>query len=131
MEKEFILGLTYTECFNMKALKISIILMVVCFIGFSCESSTYEEISGIVTNPTYKANVKVIIDNNCLSCHSAAGGQYPTMETYVQVRDAAENGNMICRIDDQSCGSVMPQSGRMPQTNIDIIKKWAVNGYPN
>jgi hypothetical protein len=53
------------------------------------------------------------------------------METYAQVRDAAENGNMICRIDDQSCGAVMPQSGRMPQTRINTIKKWAANGYPN
>jgi hypothetical protein len=53
------------------------------------------------------------------------------METYSQVRAATENGDLICRIDDQSCGSVMPQSGRMPQTNIDIIKKWADNGYPN
>jgi hypothetical protein len=53
------------------------------------------------------------------------------METYTQVRDAAENGNMICRIDDQSCGTVMPQSGRMPQSTINIIKNWVANGYPN
>jgi uncharacterized membrane protein len=131
MEKEFILVLTYTEYFNMKVLKFIIFLVGACCIGLSCESSTYEEISGVVTNPTYKANVKVIIDNNCLSCHSAAAGQYPTMETYTQVRTATEKGKLICRIDDQSCGTVMPQSGRMPQTNIDIIKKWAGNGYPN
>lgn len=114
----------------MKAIKI-IILTLICYVVFSCESSTYDEISGEVVNPTYTANVKTIIDNNCLSCHSAAAGQSPTMETYTQVRDAAENGNMICRIDDQSCGSVMPQSGRMPQTNINTIKKWAANGYTN
>lgn len=131
MEKEFILVLTYTEYFNMKAFKIIIALLGIFYIVLSCESSTYEEISGVVTNPTYKANVKVIIDNNCLDCHSAVAGQYPTMETYSQVRAATENGDLICRIDDQSCGSVMPQSGRMPQTNIDIIKKWADNGYPN
>lgn len=116
----------------MKTVKISIILAVICYVGFSCDSATYDEIAGKVSNPTYKANVKTIIDNNCLSCHSAAAGaQYPIMETYVQVRDAAENGNIICRIDDQSCGAVMPQSGRMPQTNINTIKKWAANGYPN
>jgi hypothetical protein len=115
----------------MKVLKIIIVLMIACFIGFSCESQTYSEISGEVTNPTYTDNVKSIIVNNCLSCHSVAGGELPTMETYAQVRDAAENGNMICRIDDQSCGAVMPQSGRMPQTRINTIKKWAANGYPN
>lgn len=115
----------------MKAIKISILILITCYIGFSCESSTYNDISGEVGNPTYTANVKKIIENNCLSCHSTIGDQYPTMETYAQVREAAEIGDLICRIDDQSCGSVMPQSGRMPQTNINTIKKWAANGYPN
>jgi hypothetical protein len=115
----------------MKAFKIIIILLITCYIGFSCNSSTYDEISVKVDIPTYQANVKPIIENNCLSCHSRAGGQDPTLETYVGVREAAEKGNLICRIDDQSCGSVMPPSGKMPQTNINIIKKWAENGYPN
>ena len=115
----------------MKSLKIIGILLIASYVEFSCGTSTYDEISGEVANPTYTANVKPIIANNCLTCHSAAGGQYPTMETFVQAREAAKNGNMICRIDDQSCGSVMPQSGRMPQTNINTIKKWAANGYPN
>lgn len=115
----------------MKALKIIIVLMIAYFIGFSCESATYEEISGEVENPTYTANVKSIIVNNCLSCHSVAGAELPTMETYSQVRDAAENGDMICRIDDQSCGTVMPQTGRMPQPKINTIKNWVANGYPN
>jgi uncharacterized membrane protein len=115
----------------MKTIKIIIVLMIACFIAYSCESSTYEEIAGEVANPTYTSNVKSIIDNNCLSCHSAVGGEYPTMETYVQVKDAAENGNMVCRIDDQSCGTVMPQSGRMAQVKINIIKEWVANGCPN
>jgi uncharacterized membrane protein len=115
----------------MKALKIIFILMITFYVGFSCDSATYDEISGEVSNPTYTSNVKPIVVNNCLSCHSEAGAQFPTLETYVQVREATENGAVICRIDDQSCGSVMPQSGRMPQTNINTIKKWAANGYPN
>lgn len=132
MEKEFILVLTYTEYFNMRVLKFIIILVGVCCVGLSCESSTYQEISKeVVANPTYTANVNPIIVNNCLSCHSAAGGQNPRLETYTQVRAATEIGKLICRIDDQSCGSVMPQSGRMPQTNIDVIKNWSKSGYTN
>jgi hypothetical protein len=115
----------------MKTFKIIIVFMIACLIGFSCDSKTYEEISGEVANPTYTNNVKPIIVNNCLACHSTAGAELPTMETYTQVRDAAENGNMICRIDDQSCGTVMPQSGRMPQSTINIIINWVANGYPN
>jgi hypothetical protein len=113
----------------MKALKL-IFIIAIGFV-FSCESNTYEEISGEIENPTYTINVKSIIDNNCLSCHSSSGGEFPTMETYLQVKNVAQNGNMICRIDDQSCGSVMPQSGRMPQTKINTIKKWTNNGCPN
>lgn len=115
----------------MKTFKFLIVFMIVCIIGFSCDSKTYEEISGEVANPTYTNNVKPIIENNCLACHSAVAAELPTMETYAQVRDAAENGNMICRIDDQSCGGVMPQTGRMPQNRINTIKKWVANGYPN
>jgi len=115
----------------MKTLKIIFVLMITFYVGFSCDSVTYDEISRDVANPTYSSNVKPIIANNCLSCHSTAGAQYPTLETYVQVKESAEIGSMICRIDDQSCGAVMPQSGRMPQTNINTIKKWAAKGYPN
>ena len=115
----------------MKAIKISILVLILCCVGFRCDTSTYDEIAGNAEKPTYTANIKSIINNNCLGCHSDAVGQYPTMETYVQVRDATNNGNVICRIDDQSCGAVMPQSGRMPQININAIKKWVANGYPN
>ena len=43
----------------MKTFKIIFILII--GIIFSCESNTYEEISGDVTNPTYTSNVKSII----------------------------------------------------------------------
>ena len=115
----------------MKKIKIISTLLIACYLGFSCQTATYDEISVEVAIPTYTVNVKPIISNNCFPCHSAAGGQNPVMETYNQVLDATKNGKVICRIDDQSCGPVMPQKGRMPQTNINTIKKWAANGYPN
>lgn len=115
----------------MRTLKFCCILLIFSVIGFSCDSATYEEIAGEKSNPTYVVSVKPIITTNCLSCHSAAAGQFPTLETYIQVREATETGNVICRIDDQSCGTVMPQSGRMPEVNISTIKKWAANGFSN
>lgn len=115
----------------MRALLFFCVLAIVVAMEFSCESATYEEIAGENANPTYTASVKPIMANNCLSCHSVAAGQSPSLETYAQVREATETGDVICRIDDQSCGKVMPQSGRMPQININTIKKWAANGFPN
>lgn len=115
----------------MKTLKIIILLIITSYLEFSCDSSTYEEISEEVAKPTYTANVKVIIENNCFPCHTAKGAQYPKLETYLEVKDATQKGDVICRIDDQSCGAVMPKSGKMPQTTINTIVKWAANGYQN
>ena len=135
--KEFISDSIYIEFFKkfiMKIIKNSIVVLALStLVLFSCESRTYDDISEkFVANPTYTTNVKPIIQNNCLSCHGAnTNAQYPPMESYADARDAAENGQMICRIDDQSCGPVMPQTGKMPQVTIDIIKRWKQQGFAN
>lgn len=97
----------------------------------SCTSSTYEEISGNVKNPTYVANIEPIIKANCISCHSK-NAQFPNLTTYTEVKDATQNGDVICRIDQtQACGSVMPQSGPMQKQNIDMIILWKSQGCKN
>lgn len=114
----------------MKSIRFFLIISFVYSI-ISCGSSTYEDIAAKPENITYSNAVKPIIDNNCISCHGDLGNQFPKLDTYTQVKDATETGDVLCRIDDQSCGSVMPQGGRMTQTNINIIKKWAENKFPN
>jgi len=114
----------------MKKIKIVLMLMATVFI-VSCESNTYNEISVISTNPTYTANVAPVVKSNCLSCHSG-GAQFPNLETYAEVKDATQNGDLICRIDQtQACGRVMPQSGAMSKQTIDMIKLWQSQGYAN
>lgn len=112
----------------MKNLKIVIALVFGSIIA-SCQSNTYSEVGEVVTNPTYVKNVAPIVNSNCISCHN--GNQYPNLSNYDNVKEATLNGDVICRIDTQSCGNVMPQTGRMPQNTIDIVKLWAVNGYIN
>ena len=116
----------------MKTFKTLIVLCIVALF-FSCQSNTYEDISQKnVTNPTYVKNIKPILQANCTSCHSQGGTVlYPNLETYDNVKGACENGQVICRIEGLSCGAVMPQSGRMPQKTIDIIKLWKAQGYLN
>lgn len=111
--------------------KVIVFLMILIGLFFtSCESNTYGDIS-VVANPTYNANIGQIVASTCAGCHSG-GSQYPNLENYAQVKEAAQNGNLMCRIDQsQSCGSVMPQSGAMPQTTIDMFKLWATQGYNN
>jgi len=115
-------------------MKKSIVLLFACAAFLvSCTPRTYEEISETETSdsPTYTSNIEAVIQANCVGCHSA-GGRFPTLETYEQVKDATQNGDLICRIDQtQSCGSVMPRSGPMPRQTIDMIILWQKEGYKN
>lgn len=95
----------------------------------SCDSSTTQELSKVISNPTYTVNVQPVISVNCTSCHSG-GDQFPNLETYDEVKDATQNGKLLCKING-TCGGIMPTSGKMPQATIDMIQLWATNNYPN
>lgn len=114
---------------------INTVISTIAF-GFllSCSSNTYEEISSKIPEiPTYVTDVKPLIDTNCKSCHGAntTQAQYPPLDTYADVKlatDADQGGSVICRINN-ACGAVMPPAGKLPQTKIDLVKKWASTGY--
>lgn len=113
----------------MKTLKITLLISILLTISVvSCDSNTYEEIAGVVENPTYEANVKGIVEDKCNSCHNPEYGEEPYLQTYEMVKDACENGRLICKIEG-SCGSIMPTEGKMPKARIDIIQNWALQGY--
>lgn len=79
---------------------------------------------------TYAANAKSIIDANCISCHqSGRSASFRPLTTYAQVKDAVENAGLLSRIQLQTGQQgIMPQGGRMSQTNIDILVKWNTDG---
>jgi mono/diheme cytochrome c family protein len=112
-----------------KYIGIAVVAMALC----SCDSHTYEEIGDhtvIEGDVTYNANVKAIIDANCISCHSDGGvTAYRPLTTYAEVKDAIENTNLLERIQrmDGEEG-IMPQTGRMPQDKINIILEWNMDG---
>lgn len=114
----------------MRLLKFIAIFTIAILVA-SCESNTYEDISGeIPMEPTYEANVKQVISANCLSCHSVAtDNQSPNLETYEAVKDAVINEGLLGQISAPS-GEGMPSAGRLPQTQIDLVTFWAENGFP-
>ena len=115
----------------MKKLIIFILFVSASTYMISCTSSTYEEISAPVTNPTYTANIGPIIKANCSGCHSG-GQQTHDFTNYAEVKDGVQNGEIICRIDQsQACGRVMPQSGAMSQQTIDMFILWQTQGCIN
>lgn len=113
---------------------ISLSIFIILFI--SCTSDSTEDLEP--TNPpndpiTYTNNVKSIIDNNCLACHTnpPTNGAPIPLVTYIQVENSTENGPLINRIE-RAPGSagVMPIGGNTLSTGqIQTIKDWQTQGY--
>ncbi|WP_298156939.1 hypothetical protein [Flavobacterium sp.] len=103
----------------------------------SCNNDSPDDLIDNVPLPetvTYEANVKSIITNNCLSCHTAppVNGAPMQLTTYEDVKNAVLNRGLLNRIARQNGeDGLMPNGGpRMPQQNIDIINQWATDGLP-
>lgn len=116
----------------MKA-KIFLGITVLATALYSCDSHTYEEIEDntvIEGDVTYDANVKAIIDANCISCHSEGNvAAFRLLTNYNEVKDAVQTTDLLDRIQKQNSEpGVMPQTGRMPQSKIDIILQWSEDG---
>ncbi|MDF0720935.1 hypothetical protein P0M11_13095 [Kaistella sp. PBT33-4] len=98
---------------------------------YSCETRTYEDISAEVILPetvSFAKDVKPIIDNSCIVCHSPGGisGFYPLTD-YNKVKNAADN--ILDRIQRPTGDpQKMPQGGALSQPDIDLIKKWKTDG---
>lgn len=96
----------------------------------SCTTSEIplEPTEPITTTVSYNANVKVIIDNNCISCHINSGvASFLPLVNYNQVKTAAESGSLIARMN--SIAAPMPQSGLLSTQTRAIIQKWKDDGF--
>jgi len=94
----------------------------------ACDSRTYEEISDntpITVPVKYNADVKTIVDNNCIGCHSA--GSFKPLTTYTDVKNNIDG--IIDRITRPNGDpGKMPQGGSLSQTQINIFIKWKADG---
>jgi hypothetical protein len=94
----------------------------------ACDSNTYSELEPIVENPTYNANIKLLIDSKCISCHNS-NGEY-LLTNYSEVKYATQNGSLLCRIKGNNCGVMPPQpNDNLPQAKIDMVDLWKTQGY--
>lgn len=96
----------------------------------SCESRTYEEISDqtpITQQVKYNADIKPIIDANCISCHSANGPGPIQFTSYNLVK--ANIDNILDRIQRPNGDpGKMPQGGSLSTSQINIFIKWKADG---
>lgn len=97
----------------------------------SCERRTFEDLSDntpITQTIKYTDQVRPIIQNNCISCHSSGGAaSYYPLTNYIETKSAIDN--ILIRIQKPSGDpEKMPQGGSLSQNSIDIIKKWKTDG---
>lgn len=114
------------------------IVYTLCFVlplFFGCTSVSEEDLIEDIQQPeevTYVANIKAIIDNNCINCHSdpPVNGAPTSLVDYNDVKDGVENGNLIGRISLLPADpGAMPFGGpRLPQNLIDLIIEWEAGG---
>ena len=86
-----------------------------------------------LTNVTFSQTVEPLIVAKCQSCHSNAvmNGNI-SLEGYQNIKEQAENGNLMGVIRHESGFPSMPQGEpQLPQCQIDEIQKWIDNGTPN
>lgn len=112
------------------------LLSAMAFLSIACEQDSPTDITVAPTNnntnntttkTTYNGNVKVIIDNNCIVCHGATGAAAGmSLTTYDQVKTAVQTRGLLDRINNSS--NPMPPSGKMAQSNLDVITKWNTEG---
>ncbi|MGM5469268.1 hypothetical protein ACS386_03240 [Flavobacteriaceae bacterium LMO-SS05] len=111
-----------------------ILISAMFLITLSCTNVNEDDLIDAEPLPdivTYQADVKVIIDNNCLNCHGVpqTNGATIPLVSYANVKSAVENNNLIGRITGSGPGSLMPLGGpKMPQNLIDIIIQWNTDG---
>ena len=116
-------------------LKTRLLIPSFAFLLVSCTDdnpTTLIDTPPITGAATYNQNVKSIIDNNCIVCHAVVpkNGAPMSLVTYDQVKNAVLNRGLLNRISlENGNSSLMPQGGpRLPQTTIDVIKKWEQDG---
>ena len=106
----------------------AVMLLTSCTKGFIPESFEPTSSTNQGDTVTYQTHISAVISNSCISCH---GGSNPQgnllLETYTQVRNAAENGTLIQRINDAA--DPMPTSGLLPAQTRALFDEWVQNGY--
>lgn len=106
------------------------ISFIILFNFNSCTTSEIplDSVEPILTTISYEADVKAIIDNNCISCHVSNGqASFLPLVNYTQVRTSAESGTLIERMND--IANPMPQSGLLSAQTRAIIDAWKANGF--
>ena len=102
-------------------------LLYITFFFTSCSYNTIENSTCNSDTPSFSECVDPIIVNECISCHSYAGSaEMLNLTIDVNIQEAVLNGTLIERIN--SSTNPMPPAGKLPESSLEIINRWADNG---
>lgn len=113
--------------------KLTLLSVFLIVLLSNCTTNTIDEgdvenLPPIVEVVTYDDDVEAIITANCVSCHSGPNANAGLQLTnYTNVRAAAEQGNLLNRIN--NAANPMPQQGLLPLETRQIIDQWAIDGF--
>ena len=75
--------------------------------------------------PTYAGGVKTIMSAYCVSCHSAAGGTSPHLDTLASVK--SNYGNIISTITSGSMPRPRTATSKLDANTINLMKQWGTS----
>jgi len=98
---------------------------------YDVESELYP--GGSPCNPnefTFSGRVQPILQQYCLPCHSQAQGSGGiVLEGFVNIRNAAVNGSLLCTIrHDSGCSPMPKNSAKLSDCDINAIQDWVDAG---
>jgi hypothetical protein len=100
----------------------------------SCSNDNFEEYytsSCDTLNVTYSVTIAPVIDRNCLGCHFAGNSTGVDLETYSDVKDAADNDALLGALKHLEGYTPMPLNGKLDDCTIQKIEIWIKNGTLN
>jgi hypothetical protein len=98
----------------------------IALLTFSCNKTTTFVPVCDGSSPTYDADVASIIQQKCLQCHGV-GSSNGDFSTYSGLSVVTANGTFESEV---LTNQTMPQTGSLSEAQLNQIKCWVENGFP-
>lgn len=122
--------------FSKLLLVVLVSLVTGCF--YDNEETLYGQVNTTcdLSNVTFAASVKPILQASCLSCHSnsnaSSSGGGIRLQDYADVQTQAKNGKLMGTVKHASGYQQMPLGGgKLSDCEINTLQKWIDNGTLN
>lgn len=104
--------------------------LFVMFFLLSCSSNSDDD--DLIENPpaaiTYSNSISAIMSGNCTGCHGStpSNGAPMSLTSFANVKSAVETRGLIGLIEN----GTMPPNGNLSAAEIQNIKTWQTNNFP-